>query len=260
MSIIDTDDDVTYRVQQLKADGIDTVIRYISTSAWKRVTANEAMVIRAAGLKLGLVYEDDGHPSGSAIGTVNGQFAAAYAKSIGAPTDGSAVISYAFDYDPGPSDLDGAIDAQRAFVATISPSFVPGSYASGWLNGWLHQVGLTKMRWITQSMGFQGTRAAISQGNYELLQKLPATIEGLDTDPDVMHIANGNIGAFVPLLVAGTTLWVQIELAKFGFQTTPDGISGLQTESAIKAFQVAHGLVADGIAGPNTVSALQGMA
>jgi len=36
-----------------------------------------------------------------------------------------------------------------------------------------------------------------------------------------------------------------------------DGIIGNKTTAAIKAFQIASGLVADGVAGPKTLTALQ---
>lgn len=50
---------------------------------------------------------------------------------------------------------------------------------------------------------------------------------------------------------------LQIALKSAGFDPGPlDGILGPQTRAATKAFQVAQGLVADGIAGPKTVARL----
>ena len=43
---------------------------------------------------------------------------------------------------------------------------------------------------------------------------------------------------------------------KFGFDITVDGIFGQQTENATRNFQTAHGLLGDGIIGPQTWQAL----
>lgn len=45
--------------------------------------------------------------------------------------------------------------------------------------------------------------------------------------------------------------WVQVRVG-----TTRDGIFGTNTEAAVKSFQAAHGLGADGIVGPQTFAAL----
>ena len=45
-------------------------------------------------------------------------------------------------------------------------------------------------------------------------------------------------------------------LTEQGFNATTDGIFGSGTEKAVKAFQEKHGLVADGVVGPATWSAL----
>ena len=46
--------------------------------------------------------------------------------------------------------------------------------------------------------------------------------------------------------------WVQVELNRKGHHLTVDGICGLNTVDAIKAFQFAHGLSVDGIVGSAT--------
>jgi uncharacterized protein (TIGR02594 family) len=56
-----------------------------------------------------------------------------------------------------------------------------------------------------------------------------------------------------------TTLEVQRRLKPLGFDPGPlDGIPGRRTIAAIRAFQAAHGLAPDGLAGPATVAALSG--
>lgn len=51
--------------------------------------------------------------------------------------------------------------------------------------------------------------------------------------------------------------WLQTALNSAGAAISVDGFDGPKTESAVKAFQAAHGLVVDGIAGTLTVAALK---
>lgn len=54
--------------------------------------------------------------------------------------------------------------------------------------------------------------------------------------------------------------WVQLELNALGFAPTPlivDGLDGNSTRAAIEAFQRRAGISVDGVAGPQTVAAIQ---
>jgi peptidoglycan hydrolase-like protein with peptidoglycan-binding domain len=50
--------------------------------------------------------------------------------------------------------------------------------------------------------------------------------------------------------------WIQQRLVYWGVSVTVDGYKGAQTTAAIKTFQLAHGLEADGLVGPKTRAAL----
>lgn len=50
---------------------------------------------------------------------------------------------------------------------------------------------------------------------------------------------------------------LQTLLSHQGYQLAIDGIFGVKTQEAVKAFQAEHGLVVDGIAGMNTWRALE---
>ena len=51
--------------------------------------------------------------------------------------------------------------------------------------------------------------------------------------------------------------WIQWHLRKCGAKVSIDGKFGPNTKAALIAFQKAHGLVTDGIAGPKTRQALK---
>jgi peptidoglycan hydrolase-like protein with peptidoglycan-binding domain len=61
-------------------------------------------------------------------------------------------------------------------------------------------------------------------------------------------------------LSVGSIEWVKMRLNALHVPTVPltvDGLDGPSTQWAVKSFQQSHGLFVDGIAGPNTVAALQ---
>lgn len=196
-SIIDTNHDVTPRLAQLKASGITSIGRYISIGMTAKVIRiPEAKAIAAAGMKLFLIYETDGKPSGGAVGARDGKFALDYAKSLGAPN--GACIYYTADFDAMAADMPGLSTAYSAFRSAVSPTFRVGGYANGYALNRLYAAKLIDIRWLTCSTGFNGTRDAIKSGAYDILQLQPQPVAGLDTDPDTLHIANGDIGDFVP--------------------------------------------------------------
>lgn len=204
-SILDTNRNTWGHYDRLKAAGVKTVIRYIAFGLEKEekvIKHGEAQGIADAGLRLGLVYEIGGRPNGFAIGQRDGAYSRQYAPKVGAPTDGSVIIWYTVDFDASPAQYPGIREAFRGFKEALGPEFRVGAYASGFICDKLFNEGLIVARWLTDSMGFAGTRDSIANGRYEMRQFLPATIAGLDTDPDAAHIlADGSvadIGDFVP--------------------------------------------------------------
>lgn len=201
--ILDTNRNTYGHYDALKAAGVKTVIRYIAAgleAEEKVIKPGEAHAIADAGLRLGLVYEIGGKPSGTLVGQRDGIYSRNYAPTVGAPE--GAIIWYTVDFDAGPDEINGVKSAFLAFKTALQGKYRVGAYASGWVCGQLRALGLCDARWLTDSMGFRGSRAAAAAGDYELLQALPQTIAGLDTDPDAAHIGvDGNaadIGDFVP--------------------------------------------------------------
>lgn len=213
--VMDTPNSVVGHFDRLRAAGFDTVIRYLapSPSSWKVVQEAEARAIAAAGFKLALVFEGDGHAHGAATGTRDGAAALAQAQRAGAP-DG-AVIYYTEDYDPNPAEFPGIIAAFRAFKAALRGHYRVGAYCSGACARALTAAGAVDQTldattgaklpliWITQSLGFRGSRDYLNSGEpFVMFQLLPGRAGGLDEDPDITFHNYLNesvdIGAFVP--------------------------------------------------------------
>lgn len=213
--ILDTPNNVVGHFDRLRAAGFDIVIRYLAPFAgsWKVVQAREAHAIAEAGFKLVLVFEGNGRASGAMVGTRDGRAALSQAKAAGAPK--GAVIYYTEDYDPDPSEFAGIIAAFKAFRDALGGQYRVGAYCSGALALALRKAGAideTKdattgetlpLIWITQSLGFRGSRAYLNSGEpFVMFQLLPGKVGGLDEDPDITWHNYLNetvdIGAFVP--------------------------------------------------------------
>jgi Rv2525c-like, glycoside hydrolase-like domain/Putative peptidoglycan binding domain len=270
MTILDTNRNTVGHLTRLKRLGVKTIIRYIAaglTRNEKVVKPGEASAIGAAGMKLGLVYEIGGKPNGTYVGRRDGDFALQYAKTVGAPRD--AVIWYAVDYDATASQMPGIMAAFAAFKDSLGGYYRVGAYASGFVCDRLYGAGLISHRWLTMSMGFNGTRAAYAAGRWELLQRLEKMQAGLDTDPDVARVdKNGNdvdIGDFTPDLpdpseVVGSVAWQQRvlnELDQAGLDV--DGVMGPMTIRAIENFQRKHDLDVDGVVGRHTIAVIENL-
>jgi hypothetical protein len=212
--IIDTPTEVTHFVNLLRSNGIETVIRYLALGhTWKTVNAAEARAIAEGGLKLGLVFEVDGKPHGSNEGSRDGHAAYMGAKEVGAPQN--AILWYAVDYDPSPSDMVGIIQVFVAFRREVSPYYRVGAYCSGYCARKLIEAGVIDTTldsttnkklpciWITQSLGFKGSRDYLDSGEpFVLFQLMPTHMGSLDVDPNAvwhnyLHEVV-DIGDFVP--------------------------------------------------------------
>lgn len=209
--ILDTNRNTFGRYDALKAAGVKTVIRYIAAGLEREekvIKPGEARGIADAGLRLGLVYEIGGKPSGATVGQRDGAYSCKYAATVGA-TPG-AIIWYTVDYDAGPDEYPGVKAAFQAFKAALGSDYRVGAYASGYICDRLTADGLIAARWLTDSMGFRGSRDSAAAGRYELKQALPHIIAGLDTDPDARHIGvdgtAADIGDFVPFATAGAAI------------------------------------------------------
>jgi Domain of unknown function (DUF1906) len=203
IKIIDTNNETTQRLSQLRARGIECVIRYVSTPA-------EAKAIAGAGLKLALVYETWGgvnnfshNDINAASGQRDGDFARGYAPTVGAPDN--AIIYFAIDTDCTASQYAQLVKPYLiAAKAALQGKYRIGVYACGFVCDRALQEHLVDATWLTQSMGFNGSRAFRDSGRWTLLQGPETALEGLSIDSNE---ANGDdYGAFVPFQAVPATV------------------------------------------------------
>lgn len=242
----------------LKWAGVDFVIRYIgSTPAWvgKYITPEEAVSLAIAKVALVLVYETTGRPSGKLIGENDGEYAAQVAPTIGILPNTGAVIEYTEDKDTTAAEIPGIAAAFQAFKDML-PGYDIGSYGGGYCNAQMAARGLIKIKWLTQSQGFNGTQEAIASGDYDVIQRLPAnvTINGsmINIDPDSLHVAGADIGARIPwggkiplgAPINTTSLQMLLKMAAPAVAPPPlqvDDISGNDTKAALAEFAGKYG-------------------
>lgn len=198
-SALDACVDMTPAHAQLAALGFDTILRYGAAAAWKCITPAEARSMQAHGLKLALIYELTAKDIllGAPEGTKAGQHVLTFAPTVGLPAGIGAAVYPTADFDLQPSQLITAMAYLRAFKAAC-PGYELGFYANGIANDEAYTQGIIKYRWITQSLGFTGTRSSLETGRYEIVQRLPAKVCGLDVDPNSLREPGLDIGARVP--------------------------------------------------------------
>lgn len=205
ISIIDTNMVTTKKLPALKVAGIETAIRYINPlnrSGVKTVKEPEARALARAGLRLGLVCEGWGGAENFSHGDItaetgkrDGEFCRDYARVVGAP-DGACVY-FAIDTDASASQIQHLVLPYfRAVGEAMSGSgLLVGVYGSGAVCTALQDADLVDLAWLSQSMGWTGSRAYRDSTMWALLQGPVTTIAGLDTDTNT---ANGMFGDFVP--------------------------------------------------------------
>lgn len=252
--IIDTNNIVTNKLAQLKADGIETVIRYISTSnsGGKRVEIDEAKAIAASDLNLGLVFEVWGGVDNFAHNDINytnglahGKFSKDWAAKVGAPD--KTIIWFAIDTDVVVNQYEVFVKPYlKAARIALDGKYRLGVYACGDSCERALADGLVDATWLTQSMGWNGSRAFRASNKWTLLQGPETTLHGLSIDSNT---ANGDdYGQFVPFngkvkvenhfaLPSATPIqvnkWLQMVLNKTGETLAVDGDLGPASQKAI---------------------------
>lgn len=234
-SVIDTNHDVSGKIAQLKALGVDIVFRYLTTntSSDKCVRPTEARALAAAGIKLGLVFEVFGGVDGFKHGDINAktgaahaQFVKSYLPTIGAPA--GTIVYFAVDTDAtNPQVKSLVLPYLNAVRSTANGAFKVGVYACGAACQAALDNGAAISAWLSNAMGWNGSRMFNLSLRWDILQGLPKTVAGLDTDPDQLSAAHdlnphrlNDIG-FIPF--AGTPAAVAAQPATPVVKTTETG-------------------------------------
>ena len=202
--IIDTANDTTHVLPQLKAAGVETIIRYItrSTDSKKCVQPSEAKAIAAIGLKLGLVFEEWGGSNNFSHGDINatsgtqhGLFAKSWAANVGAP-DGT-IIWFAIDNDVSQDQFGRLVRPYFTSVkAALGGKYRTGIYGCGFVCEQCLDSDLADAAWLSNAMGWNGSKNFRATNRWHLLQGPDTHLCGLDIDPDDAN--ENDYGAFVP--------------------------------------------------------------
>lgn len=248
-------------VAQLKAAGVHFVCRYLSHDTAKDISLSELKSYEAAGIEVAFNWESTGTDSGRANGIADAHAAQALATALGKP---HAPIIFSMDFDPRGREAE--ILAYAAGCASVLGYNRTGLY-SGYAG--IHAFFNTKVGkygWQTYawSGGQWDPRAQLQQysnghtiggksvdfdrattadfgqcnGPSTTPPPPPATLKLGDKGPAVAHYQTClNTWGAKPLL-------------------TVDGDFGPLTETAVKAFQLAHNLTVNGEIDTETAAAL----
>lgn len=198
IKVFDAAVDTEHKINSLKADGIETVIRYISPinmHGEKTIKKSELDALRAAGINVGFVCEGYGgsknflhHDITAATGHRDGSACGGYLVGLGAPA--GVCVYAAIDTDLGTSQIRNlCFPYFTSFRAALDPRYTLGAYGAGALLAALKSMDPSPIAhtWLSNAMGWNGSRSFKANGNPDIVQSLPHNIAGMDTDPDVLN-------------------------------------------------------------------------
>ena len=183
----------------LKQNGFGFVMRYYSAgSNSKNLTKPEAQALVGAGLLLGVVFESTAKRSlsGNAAGVADGKSAHdSAANKIGQPA--GSPIYFAVDFDATPAEIPTIVEYFKGVHDGLKQAnggtarYQVGVYGSGLTCTKLLANNLVTFTWLTESMGFNGSKQFRDQKLYNLLQIFVPpdgqTVCGITGDPDDMN-------------------------------------------------------------------------
>ena len=208
--IIDTNQISTPQIPHLQAGNIDSVIRYLSPinpHGEKCIQPAEAKALADAGIRLGLVNEGWGDflmhggqfPAiSAAAGKRDGNFCVNYAPTVGAPE--GACIYFAVDTDASPAQIAQYVLPYFLAIrgAFEGSGFRIGVYGSGSVCKSVIAAKTADLAWLSQSMGWTGSRAylALKPPELVLLQGSSTTLAHLNCDTNTAFAEDW--GSFLP--------------------------------------------------------------
>lgn len=187
---------VASNIASLKAQGLQAAILYISPinlAGDKTAKKPTIDAIRSAGVDVGFVCEGWGgsnnyshHDINATTGVRDGATCGHWLDQIGAPA-GTAVYP-TVDNDASPSQISQlCLPYFNAFRRTLPEKYAMGVYGCGALIAALDAADLIKYRWLSNAMGWSGSRAYRDSRKWDILQGLQTRIDGIDIDPDQLN-------------------------------------------------------------------------
>ncbi|WP_310618490.1 DUF1906 domain-containing protein [Flexibacterium corallicola] len=197
---VDTAGNAVPSISALKQYNVVAVGRYLSLSAWKRLSEGEAQQLLDAGLSLFTVYEDANNAAScftSALGEKDAKVAIDQAQNMIGQPYGSGIY-FAVDYDASQEDYESHIKPYFVAVNQVFRSqgnpFIVGAYGSGLICSNLLSDNLTKYTWLSMSKGFSGYSEFLGSGQWNLSQQYCQESQSFDTD--LINPEKPNFGAF----------------------------------------------------------------
>src|SRR5918997_345674 len=207
--IIDTNRRVTNKLTCLGNAGVRSVIRYyarVTRQPEKELTRDEAEAIIEAGLSIGVVSQGAGNSPASFSrqkGLLDGAYARNKGAEIGQPS--GSTIYFAVDYDASEGELSANI---IPYFEAVAETFAPGDglpdydigvYGSGLVCATLLDRGLASRTWLSQSMGFRGSRTFKRSNRWTISQQLPSPLCGISVDKNDLNPSQSGFGEFSSL-------------------------------------------------------------
>lgn len=191
-------------IQSLKAkQGLKAAIVYISPiNLAGDKTAKKATIqaILAAGVDVGFVCEGWGGSNNfahqdinAACGTRDGATCGHYLDQLGAPA--ATAVYPTVDNDAPPNAIAQlCLPYFHAFREALPEKYRMGVYGCGALLAALDDAHLIDYRWLSNAMGWSGSRAYRASNKWDILQGLATRIDGIDIDPDHLNPAKSDFG------------------------------------------------------------------
>jgi hypothetical protein len=184
----------------LTAAGYKFVVRYLSHSPEKNLTADEAQALTSAGIAVVCNWETtaDAPRRGFGRGASDAAEAQQQAAACGMPAD--RPIYFSVDWDVQAGDMD-AVDAYFDGVASVIGVARTGAYSSYDALASLLASGRIRWAWQSCSTAFSGGRNRFPYPGIQLWQnRTPFTFDGADVDGNQALVADfgqwGGAGAF----------------------------------------------------------------
>jgi glycoside hydrolase-like protein/SH3 domain-containing protein len=192
----------------LRREGITTVIRYYSRTTQmpeKRLTAEEAQSLAAAGFKLAVVHQDRQNQAGDfsfSKGNVAGRHAYTYGEeTINQPV--GSTIYFGVDFDASEQEIVSNIipyfqGVAQGFsdVSGGTPDYAIGVYGSGLTCRLLLDSNHVKFAWLAGAMGWRQSRQFFDANRWHLKQNVHSTLCNRTVDTNEINPSQPDFGAF----------------------------------------------------------------